>query len=108
MHGADEPLFADKIYAWKHGPVVQSVYNHYAGSGAGALPIERRPTLPSDIREFLDDIYRVFGRYSAWVLRDMTHKEAPWLKNFKPDVKDIEIPLRDLVKQFRPYVKKQK
>ena len=109
MHGVDDPLFNDKVYAWKHGPVVKAVYSHYSSHGGGALPIEKRPSGLSDAtRGFLDEIYRVFGRYSAWALRDMTHRELPWRKNFKPDVPDIEIPLTDLRDYFVPYVKKEK
>jgi uncharacterized phage-associated protein len=106
MNGKDDPLFADKVYAWKHGPVVKSVYNHYANFGAGALPHEARPRLDSDTTDFLNEIYRVYGRFSAWALREMTHREKPWLKNYKPDVMDIEIPLADMASFFKNRVEK--
>jgi uncharacterized phage-associated protein len=108
MNGEKYPLFPDRIYAWKHGPVVKTVYNHYAKHGADALPSEVTPSISNEILAFLNEIYRVFGRYSAWALRDMTHREPPWLKNFQPDILDIEIPLADLVEYFSPYVKKAK
>lgn len=106
LNGAHKPLFRDKVYAWKHGPVVKSVYNHFAKHGDTALPKETRPSLRDDIVPFLDEIYRVFGKFSAWKLRQMTHEEAPWLKNYKPDVRDIEIPLADLYAYFSKHVKK--
>ncbi|WP_148042995.1 Panacea domain-containing protein [Methylocystis hirsuta] len=108
MNGVGSPLFREKIYAWKHGPVVKEVYNHFSSFGANALPGGTSPNLPAESKAFLDDIYRVFGRYSAWTLRDMTHREPPWLNNFVPNVMDIEIPLDDLHKYFKKYVKKQK
>ena len=108
MGGVMSPLFKEKIYAWKHGPVVKEVYTNYSTFGSGALPVVPRPNLPVGTQEFLDEIYRVFGRYSAWTLRDMTHREPPWLNNHEPNVPDIEIPLGDLHKYFKQYVKKAK
>jgi uncharacterized phage-associated protein len=102
------PLFREKIYAWKHGPVVKEVYCNYSTYGSGAIPVPTRPNLPVETKNFLDEIYRVFGRYSAWTLRDMTHREPPWLNNYEPTVQDIEIPLGDLHKYFKQYVKKAK
>ncbi|WP_273039158.1 Panacea domain-containing protein [Iningainema tapete] len=29
-------------------------------------------------RELLDEVYRVYGQFSAWKLRNMTHDEEPW------------------------------
>src|SRR4051794_30850800 len=104
VHG--KPMFNDKIYAWKHGPVVKTVYNHYSYCANQALPKEKKPSgLSEDNQKFLDEIYRVFGRYSAWTLRDKTHNEMPWLKNYKPDVLDVEIPLSDLKEYFEPHVR---
>jgi uncharacterized phage-associated protein len=108
LKGVDDPLFKEKIYAWKHGPVVNDVYRYFASYKGTALPAMSRPSVHSETRDLLDDIYRVFGRYSAWTLRDMTHREDPWLNNYKPNVPDVEIPLSDLEKYFKKYVKKQK
>lgn len=77
----DEPLFHDEIEAWIHGPVVPNLYREYKAYGAGPIP------KPDDLdysifdertREFLDEVYSVFGQYSAWKLRNMTHEEPPW------------------------------
>jgi uncharacterized phage-associated protein len=108
IFGVGSPLFKEKIYAWQHGPVVKEVYKHYSSFQGNALPKEKRPSLPDETVSFLDEIYRVFGRYAAWTLRDMTHREAPWLKNFKSNVPNIEIPLADLAEYFSKNVKKQK
>lgn len=104
MNGIESPLFKDTIYAWKHGPVVKTVYDHYSQYKESALPKEKAPTITEDVRCFLDEIWRVYGRFSAWTLRDMTHKEMPWEKNFKPDTKDIEIPLTDLAEYFSQFI----
>lgn len=106
VNGAEKPLFRDKVYAWKHGPVVKIVYNHYSKFKGNALPVEARPELRRDIVAFLNEVYRVFGRFSGWQLREMTHRETPWIKNYKPNVNDVEIPLIDLELYFSKHVKK--
>src|ERR1700682_6037766 len=55
LHGVARPLFPEKVYAWKHGPVVKAVYNHYAQFKNGALPKEKFVTpMEADTREFLN------------------------------------------------------
>lgn len=102
LNGASNPLYEDTIYAWKHGPVVDTVFHHYKKCGKNALPDEKCPkNLSEDHISFLNEIYRSYGRFSAWVLRDMTHREEPWLEHYKPNVKNITIPLEDLEKFFK-------
>jgi uncharacterized phage-associated protein len=76
-----QPLFTEAIEAWTHGPVVPEVYHAYKNYSSNAIPI------PDDIdfsqydeqtRELLDEVYRVYGQFSAWKLRNMTHDEEPW------------------------------
>ena len=35
-------------------------------------------------KDLLDDVYTVFGQYSAWALSDMTHETPPW-RDTKPN-----------------------
>lgn len=90
-----EPLFPEEVQAWAHGPVIPELYRHYKSYGAAALP---KPDEPIDeIRakftqsqlEILDDVKEVYGQYSAWKLRDMTHEESPWLTAWKADPTDV-------------------
>lgn len=77
----DKRLFPEPIIAWDHGPVVRSVYNLYREYGGGAI---EKPTgvcfskFCKSQRETMDEVYKVFGQFSAWKLRNMTHVEAPW------------------------------
>lgn len=84
----EEPLFVDSILAWRHGPVVRSVYGSYAGYGASPIPPPENFTLTEideDTRDFLDEVYEVYGQFSAWRLREMTHEEPPWRDAWDPD-----------------------
>jgi len=78
----DKPLFNEKMQAWAHGPVVPDLYHHYKKFGNDAITI--RPKIDTRIfdkkvRTFLNDVYNVYGQFSAWKLRNMTHEEAPWI-----------------------------
>ncbi|WP_353932474.1 type II toxin-antitoxin system antitoxin SocA domain-containing protein [Okeanomitos corallinicola TIOX110] len=77
----NEPLFPELVEAWIHGPVVPEVYHEYKNFGSNAIPI------PEDIDfsiydektvDLLDEVYSVYGQFSAWKLRNMTHNEEPW------------------------------
>lgn len=77
----DRPLFPERIEAWEHGPVVPELYYKYREYGAERIP------MPEDVdfgkyapetRELLEEVNRMFGQYSAWKLRNMTHEEPPW------------------------------
>ena len=77
----DEPLFSEPIKAWQHGPVVESLYHTYSELGSGSLPkpdVLRLVAFDDDTREVLDEVWNVYGQFSAWKLRDMTHAEPPW------------------------------
>lgn len=73
------PLFDDPIAAWQHGPVVADVYHTFKEFGGNALPMlgDIRGIDPTTA-QFLDEIYRVYGQFSAWKLSHMTHEEPPW------------------------------
>ena len=75
----DTPLFDEPIEAWRHGPVVRSVYEHYRHHGAEPIPRE----IPScefnaQETETLEEVYSLYGIYTALALRNMTHNEPPW------------------------------
>jgi len=74
-------LFDSTIQAWDHGPVVPEVYQKYKKYGAKGIPSPKAidyDKYDDTTKEFLDEIYDVFGQFSAWKLRNMTHTEPPW------------------------------
>ena len=77
----DEPLFEDRIEAWVHGPVVPSLYREYKTYGAAPIPNPGDTDFSKfddEEREFLDEVYHVYGQFSAWKLKNMTHEDGPW------------------------------
>lgn len=77
-----EPLFPERIEAWRHGPVVPVLYHALKGYGNDVLPAPERfepdDVLTQEQQVLLDDVYSAYGQFSAWKLREMTHDEAPW------------------------------
>ncbi|MHC4397242.1 MAG: Panacea domain-containing protein [Planctomycetota bacterium] len=77
----DKPLFTEQIRAWEHGPVIPPLYHKYKEYGAGSIP---KPVgisfscFSKEIQDFLNEVWNIFGQFSAWKLRNMTHKEDPW------------------------------
>ena len=76
------PLFPEVIEAWIHGPVVPVVYQAF--KHCGKTPIESSglgsvDALTSEEKGLIDDVYSVYGGYSAAKLRNLTHSETPWL-----------------------------
>lgn len=77
----DEPLFGEAIYKWTHGPVVPEIYHAYKDYGANPIiPPEDMDLNDYDekTRELLEEVYSVYGQFSAFGLRNMTHQEPPW------------------------------
>ena len=74
-------LFRDDVEAWAHGPVVPRVYHAYKNFGTDALPCPENfdtNSLDADTRDLVDEVFQVYGQYSAWKLANMTHIEPPW------------------------------
>lgn len=77
----DRALFRATIEAWAHGPVIPSLYHNYKKYGSGSIPPPDHfdfSIFKPDSLEVLSEVYSVFGQFSAWKLRNMTHEEPPW------------------------------
>ena len=90
------PLFDEGVFAWQHGPVVPSIFQAFKEYEKDALP---RPAVVPDLdkqtTELLDEVYQVYGQFSAWKLRNMTHDEPPWSET--PAGGEIS---RDLLREY--------
>ena len=80
----DKVLFDDEIQAWTHGPVVPVLYHKYKSYGSNGIPCPLdfdSSVFSRDEIELIEEVFEVFGQYSAWKLRNMTHEEAPWARH---------------------------
>lgn len=88
----DQPLFAQPIEAWQHGPVIPAQYRRFRDYGGGDIPpVEGHDFDEIEARDqgILNDVYNFYGQYSAWKLRNMTHEEQPWINAFAREDKRI-------------------
>ena len=77
----DTPLFDEKIEAWTYGPVVAELYHKYKNFGASGIPSDENfdPLLiDEETRELLDEIFDVFGQFSAIRLMEIAHNDECW------------------------------
>ncbi|MEM9415892.1 MAG: type II toxin-antitoxin system antitoxin SocA domain-containing protein [Planctomycetota bacterium] len=119
----DEPLVSEQVEAWKHGPVLRSIYRSLAQYGG--RPIDGRamedvgpdagqpiPAYRSDdgnAEALLTAVWNKYGRMTAGQLYTITHEEgSPWAQTWhegarygRPLVID-----NDLIK--RHYLEKKK
>lgn len=98
----DKPLFDASIVKWIHGPVVPDIYHKYKFNGSSGISLSEDDPLnmnafSSEELEVMDEAYDVFGQFSAWRLREMTHEEPPW-KNAQDNESITHQSLRDYFK----------
>ena len=93
-------LFDEKILAWDHGPVVEEVwraynkapYNLEFGTEEDLASVNK---ISEEDNAFLEEVFNVFGKYSAWGLRNKTHEETPWKSTPRNGVID-----RNIIKDY--------
>ena len=75
----DEPLFEEDLEAWMYGPVVPVVYEHYKMNGSkGIQPDKSVIKLTNKEEALFNEVYRIYGIYSAAGLMNLSHSEKPW------------------------------
>lgn len=86
----NESLISEGVQAWRHGPVIPSVYYAFREYGAQKIlsVYQERDDLSvgalskdqdEDTKQILDFVWRRYSEYSGIGLRDLTHeKDTPW------------------------------
>lgn len=81
-----KPLFEDEIEAWEYGPVVKDVYHKF--KKYENQPISKPSNrdfrnLDESTMEFLENIWDIFGKFSAARLVHIAHNHEPWKEAYK-------------------------
>ncbi|MCZ3747079.1 DUF4065 domain-containing protein [Limosilactobacillus vaginalis] len=89
--GLDNRLFDDAHFeAWVHGPVIHELYNEYSKYGFNPIDkIVSQPHFTEDVEDILQQVWDVYGNYTADELESMTHQEEPW-KNARKGLSPLE------------------
>jgi uncharacterized phage-associated protein len=79
-------LFPEEIRAWRHGPVVEEVYQALpSGRCAACVPPDtfaNAPDLGAEDALFGKSLWEAYNQSSASQLYRMTHAEMPWRKTW--------------------------
>ena len=75
-------LFTEDIKAWVHGPVVYSIYREFKDYGYNEISQKTvdESIYTDDMLDVLNQVWDVYGGYSANELESITHQEDPWIK----------------------------
>lgn len=114
----DEPLFHDKVEAWKYGPVIPPIYymlRHYKRNTITALSFcgtkltnsdkEKRMEfirgkIPDPHKKVIGAVLKEFGHFNGLELSTITHEPGtPWDTHYKRNKLGVEIP-NDMTKKF--------
>lgn len=105
------PIFEETIEAWDFGPVVPAVYHEFKRFGAGNIPFIKRyyvgyqeyaydpGLINKKSRRLIESVVDHFKDYSSTDLVELTHSQAPWTDNYKPDCQNV-IPLSSIQAYF--------
>ena len=108
-------LFEEPIEAWKHGPVIESLYHefkHFKNSPidewAEDFDFESQEgTIPKvsiadkDTNLILSKVWVAYSRFGAWVLRNKTHEVgSPWHKVYKRGHRGIVLKDSDISEHY--------
>ncbi|APF04291.1 TPA: Panacea domain-containing protein [Legionella pneumophila] len=99
----NQPLYTESLEAWTHGPVCPDLYHDKKKYKNGAVEPNTNfdaSVFSKEQKDLLDEIYEVYGQFSAWKLRNLTHEEAPWKDNLDNDNNNL-ISHEDLKKYFK-------
>jgi len=84
------PLFGDEIQAWKHGPVVPSVWKDFTNSTKNDNDVVLTNDFDFNLfdkeeNQLLADVWQTFASYHAKHMENLTHKDEPWKINWDND-----------------------
>lgn len=107
----NEPLFKNRVEAWKYGPVIPTIYDEakrygmegitgllYCGTPFNDEEFEKRreflrSTIPLTHQSVMNEVLQVYGGYSAYGLSAITHeKGTPWHQCYRRWKIGVEIP----------------
>jgi uncharacterized phage-associated protein len=98
------PLLNEPVQAWQYGPVVPSVYravkDFHSAPVEGVVGASKDFVFTDKEREVMDNVARVYGRYTGIALSSATHRPGtPWQRTWELAGKNAPIS-NDLIENF--------
>lgn len=104
----NDTICKEGFEAWIHGPVCRSLYYSYKNYGWDNIPaFNEELHLPEMVIEVLEEVWSVYGKFTASQLERLTHSEEPWIEARK-DLNPEEVSSKRIsVKTIYNYYSKQ-
>ncbi|MFH1620548.1 MAG: type II toxin-antitoxin system antitoxin SocA domain-containing protein [Patescibacteria group bacterium] len=100
----DQPLFNDKIEAWKFGPVIPVVYHALKEFENAPVKItSATQEISPEVASLLENVWSVYGKFSAHELVNITHNHLPWKEVYLSGGKNNEITAESIKKYYADY-----
>jgi uncharacterized phage-associated protein len=81
--GCEDEIGPIEFQAWTHGPVSPEIYRTYREYERNPIDRAAKPTIAPSAESHLCDVMNVFGRMTAWQLREESHLEkTPWRNTY--------------------------
>lgn len=100
--GKQNGCFPDTIQAWKHGPVVPSVYFKFNCYLAEPIFLINNvdPKIEDCDKKIINSVLNRYKDMDAWEMVEKTHKESPWKSVYNDREQNIIIPIDEMRKFF--------
>lgn len=80
--GHDDQVGRIHFEPWEHGPVCREIWHEYKTYGSGVIPPgdESCGTYSPEVERLFSAVISIYGRLTAWSLRQQSHLEDPWIR----------------------------
>ena len=101
----NKPLFKEKFYAWKFGPVLKSIRKAYKLGEFDSIVIKEEIKNDKELNDLIDFAIKEYGGKNSWSLSRLTHGEISW-KNARIGIEegingDIVMEYKDIKKDAK-------
>lgn len=101
----NKPLFKEKFYAWKFGPVLKSIRKAYKSGRFDSIVIKEEIKNNKELNDLIDFAIEEYGEKNSWSLSRLTHGEISW-KNAREEIQegingDIAMKYKDIKKDAK-------
>lgn len=110
----NKPLFNEKFYGWKFGPVLKSIRQAYKEGNFDNINISVPKEIKNDknLNALIDFVIEEYGQKKSWSLSLLTHSEISW-KNARKGIEegangDIAMKYEDIEKDAKNVKERRK
>jgi len=99
----ENSLFPERIFAWRHGPVVADLYGRFKRFKGNPIEcVTEIPKFDDNVTSVLNEVWRVYAPITDVRMSDITHRiDAPWAKVYSESRWGAEIEPTEIRDYFK-------